>query len=185
MIRRRTSSRCAWRLPLGRRSLGCPKKPSCRHLETVMHFAARFTGASYSLKERARASCWRVRLRPQYYQSRRRAGGRLLYKGGGPSCGSPARPRRSRPPYDTRRRAPGARACRARAIKAFSASPSGNRYFCGGKANRRTAASHASHRPGRCSKYEPHASRRQTKMWSFRRWNLAGNQISDAPLLAA
>ena len=44
-----------------------------------------------------------------------------------------------------------------------------------------TAASHASHNDGKCSKYEPHASRRQTKMWSFRRWNLCGNQISDAP----
>ena len=25
-------------------------KPSCRHLETVMHFASRFTGASYQLE---------------------------------------------------------------------------------------------------------------------------------------
>ena len=82
--------------------------------------------------KRARASCWRVRLLRLSFLSPRRAGGTLFYKGGGPSCGSPARPRRSRRRGGTRRRAPGARACRARPVKRFRSRRPGTDIFAGG-----------------------------------------------------
>ena len=68
----------------------------------------------------------------------------MFYKGGGPSCGSPARSRRSRPPYDTRRRAPGARACRAHLSKCFRLRPPGTDIFA---VERRTVARRRRTRP--------------------------------------
>ena len=65
------------------------------HLETVMHFASRFTGR-LSTGRGGRASCWRAR--PHLVLSISAASrGRLLYKGGGPSCAQPC-PVASQPP---------------------------------------------------------------------------------------
>ena len=53
----------------------------------------------------------------------------MFYKGGGPSCGSPARSRRSLPPYGTRRRAPDAPACRPHLSKRSRRHPPGTDIF--------------------------------------------------------
>ena len=102
-------------------------KPSCRHLETVMHFAARFTGAAYDLIGEGESVVLACTPKPSIINlgGVRVAGCSIREEG--LRAARPARSRRSRPPYDTRRRAPGARACRAHLSKCFRLSPSDER----------------------------------------------------------
>ena len=140
---------------------------SCAHVETVMHFAARFTGAAYELTGEGESVV--LTCTPKTLS--------IINLGGEPVAGCSIREEGLR-----------AAALPGRVAAAYAmtldAGPRAHErvghvdqsVFGVARAPGRTAASHASHRPGRCSKYEPHASRRQTK-----RGRSGAGTLRDAP----